>query len=141
MGQLGNGSGGAATSPSPVTDGLGYAAITAGGGKFTCGRLGSGDGLCWGLNQAGQLGNQAAAACILVDQAGNQGTVACSPVPSAIVGDLRFTSLSADTQHTCGVTQTDGVYCWGFGDRGQLGDGTSGTNNLRATPVRVLGQP
>src|SRR5439155_7778918 len=36
---------------------------------------------------------------------------------------------------TCGVTTSGAAYCWGL--RGQLGDGTSGTDRL--TPVAVSG--
>ena len=52
-----------------------------------------------------------------------------------------FQSISANTQHTCGVTLSAGVYCWGLGDRGQLGHGRSGQNLLSVEPVRVVGQP
>ena len=44
--------------------------------------------------------------------------------------------MSAGSHHTCGVTTTNAVYCWGPNFSGQLGDGTK-TRRLR--PVRALG--
>jgi alpha-tubulin suppressor-like RCC1 family protein len=38
--------------------------------------------------------------------------------------------------HTCGVTLTDRVYCWGNNTTGQLGNGTT---THRSVPVAVAG--
>jgi len=53
-------------------------------------------------------------------------------VPAA--GALSWVQVSPGPGHTCGVTTTDQLYCWGYNYFGQLGDGT--TSN-RLTPVRV----
>jgi alpha-tubulin suppressor-like RCC1 family protein len=47
-----------------------------------------------------------------------------------------FTYISAGILHTCGLVGDGIAYCWGYNERGQLGDGSRST---RTTPVRVLG--
>lgn len=57
-------------------------------------------------------------------------------MPVMVAGLTGVVGLAAGYLHTC-AWQADGVvWCWGFNDEGQLGDGTM-TNRL--TPVRVVG--
>jgi alpha-tubulin suppressor-like RCC1 family protein len=77
---------------------------------------------CWGENFVGQLGD---------------GTTNPSrPTPGAVARTLRFRQLSAGSLHTCGVTISDRIFCWGSNQGGQLGDATR-TDRPRA--VRVAG--
>jgi hypothetical protein len=48
-----------------------------------------------------------------------------------------FVEVSAGTSHTCGVTDTGHVYCWGEGTNGRLGPGYSPF--IQSTPVQVVG--
>jgi alpha-tubulin suppressor-like RCC1 family protein len=52
------------------------------------------------------------------------------PLPS--LQNLTFTSLSAGELHTCGVTTSGDLYCWGGNGRGQLGI-NSRTDQARPT--------
>ena len=49
---------------------------------------------------------------------------------------LVFASVSAGSDHTCGVTLTGAAYCWGSNTSGELGDGTLAN---RLSPVLVAG--
>lgn len=123
FGELGNGTTMAgSTAPVLVAGALAFTAVTA-GRSHTCGLTADGRAYCWGANFAGQLGKGPA------DTAG-----ALTPV--AIAADLRFISLSAAFDNTCGVTTAGTPLCWGDNQWGQLGNGSatlSPTRNL--TPV------
>ena len=92
------------------------------GDGFTCATRTGGTLWCWGLNNTGQLGigNQ-------TDQ--NLPQQVTTPAPGG------WTSVSAGESHTC-ATRTGGtLWCWGFGDYGQLGIGTE--VNVAAAPQQV----
>ena len=63
-------------------------------------------------------------------------TPATGQAAVAAATTLTFYQLSGgQNQYTCGVTPEYRAYCWGWNDRGQLGDGTKGT--ARLIPVAV----
>ena len=76
----------------------GFARLSA-GGEHTCGLLRSGEALCFGANDAGQLG-------LPLGEAG-----ATTPVPVPGLPLLR--ELAAAARHTCGISVGDEVICWG----------------------------
>ena len=60
----------------------------------------------------------------------------CSYKPVKATSVSNIVSLDAGYQHTCAVTISATVVCWGDNQYGQLGDGT-GVGSL--TPVTVKG--
>lgn len=51
-------------------------------------------------------------------------------------GASHFLRITGGQAHTCAITSTGGVKCWGDNSRGELGDGT---NNESHVPVQVKG--
>jgi alpha-tubulin suppressor-like RCC1 family protein len=52
---------------------------------------------------------------------------------------LSFWQVDPGGAHSCGVASDRRLYCWGWNYNGQIGDGTSGTENSKARPVPVGG--
>lgn len=93
----------------------------AAGGAHTCVIMGTGGVKCWGYNGYGQLGD---------------GTTTDRTAPVDVVGlSGDVIALAAGQYHTCAVTSTGGVKCWGYNGYGQLGDGTT---TDRSAPVDVV---
>jgi len=93
----------------------------------TCGVTTLGTGLCWGLNQRGAVGTPAVAT----------GTSALSPMPVSVAGDVKFKRVVAGWLHSCGITTTDRVLCWGDNRNGQLGIGGIDAPEVAASEHRV----
>ncbi len=136
-GQLGNGGAQGRQDPGPVDGTITFTELSAQGGNYNCGIDDANAAHCWGFNNAGQLGAQSSSIC--TDPA-SQLEAACSLTPVAVSGGLSFRSISAGTQHSCGLTTNNVAYCWGLGNRGQLGNGQRGEDVLSVQPVRVSGQ-
>ena len=116
-GQIGDGT----TSPRLVpTAVVGLPAPAVGisaGAKHTCAVLDTGALYCWGLNASQQLGD---------------GTVTPRPLPTQVYGlSSGIAAVAAGSVHTCAMTTTSDVKCWGDNVYGQLGDGT---NIVRSQP-------
>jgi alpha-tubulin suppressor-like RCC1 family protein len=121
-GQLGDGTHTDSATPVDVA-GLsnGVAAIAVGGGH-TCALMDRGAVRCWGWNGSGQLGDGTN-----IDRS--------IPIPVNAAGTL-FYAITAGYGHSCALTTSAGVKCWGENGAGQLGDGTRAN---RAEPADVEG--
>ena len=112
------------TSPVPVTGAPPLTQLVS-GGAHTCGLTASGEAYCWGSNRRGQLGD-------------GERTYVPNPTPRPVAGNLRFAGVAAGLNHTCGLTDDGGIYCWGSNYQGQLGDGTAGGGYVQLVPARVV---
>lgn len=108
-GQLGTGDQTDRAEPSAVAGGLTFSIVSLGADDHTCGLTTAGAAYCWGFNRDGQLGASSSDNCAL-PLSGN--TIACSLKPVAVSGGLTFTTLSAGSRYTCGLTGGT-AYCWG----------------------------
>jgi serine/threonine-protein kinase len=93
------------------------------GERHTCARAVDGSAYCWGANDRGQLGN---------------GSTRPALVPSSVLlpvgAPFRFARISAGGSTSCGWSDLGRVVCWGAGESGQRGDGTTG-DATRPVPV------
>ena len=92
--------------PAPVTGGLRFTSLAA-GGHHTCGLTTTGEAYCWGGNWAGQLGSGS------TDGAR----------PAKVPGEFRYSAISAGDRHTCAIDDGGIVVCWGDNSLGQMGRG------------------
>jgi hypothetical protein len=96
------------------------------GAKHSCSLARDGRAWCWGNNAEGQLGNPV-------------GTISAKPVN---VVDGQGTALSAlvdlaaGQAHTCVLSGSHRVFCFGANDKGQLGPAAATTGSV--VPVEVL---
>jgi alpha-tubulin suppressor-like RCC1 family protein len=86
---------------------------------------------CWGDNDEGELG----VGTNTGPEFGLFGAFSSKPV--AVLGGLTFRRVTAGYYHSCGVTTSNKIYCWGLNKDGQLGDGTEVYR--RKTPQLVTG--
>jgi alpha-tubulin suppressor-like RCC1 family protein/serine/threonine protein kinase len=99
--------------------GVDASALVAAGGRHSCAVSDDGIVICWGANEAGQLGD---------------GTLASHALPIPVNASFRATLVTNGTEHSCALSASGEAYCWGANDRGQLGDGTT---TRRIAPARV----
>ena len=100
------------------------------GAAHTCGVDRQGAAWCWGEGSSGQLGDG-----MLTSQP--------SPVAVSMPAGVTFTEISAGDDHTCALSSSGSIYCWGLAGQGQVGDGGIDWRNLDFTravsaPVAII---
>ncbi|HET8940608.1 MAG TPA: hypothetical protein VFN13_01290 [Rudaea sp.] len=120
-GKLGDGSNTDGLTP-VVVAGLTNATSIGAGGSHSCARTTGGGVKCWGSNGSGQLGD-------------NDPWFRLTPVGVPGLGN-GVQSIAAGEFHSCAVTASGAVKCWGANSTGQIGNG--GTLE-QATAVNVSG--
>jgi alpha-tubulin suppressor-like RCC1 family protein len=123
-GQLGDGSTSSTSTPVNVSGLDGTVTSFAMGYDHTCALMSTGEVNCWGANAHGQLGDGTA-------------DPRFSPVDvSGLASGMRAIGAGAAAEHTCALTNTGGVKCWGYNAYGQLGNGSATDSSA---PVDVVG--
>jgi alpha-tubulin suppressor-like RCC1 family protein len=128
------------TSTSPTMRVVGFTRIGAAGATqtnavmtttagYTCGIITTGDMYCWGVSWFGVLGN------------GSFGTLSPGPVPTLVAGGHQWTELATGMYYVCAVASGGGVFCWGSGGAGELGNGNFGHGSADnvAIPTPISG--
>jgi alpha-tubulin suppressor-like RCC1 family protein len=120
----------------------------AAGGLNTC-VVRSGEILCIGANESGQLGLASFDADAGVAHASPEGPVqGISDAVELAIGGVTSNAVTSGVETSGGfacairedaTTHRRTVWCWGANDKGQLG--TGGTGTLTAVPVQVKGLP
>ena len=92
------------------------------GGAHSCALLDDGTVQCWGSANHGKLGS------------GHYVKDRIAPAP--VLGLTDVVDIDSRHMHTCAITGTGELYCWGLNYNGQLGIGNA---EDQATPQRVAG--
>ncbi|MFY9264915.1 MAG: hypothetical protein WAO61_05770 [Solirubrobacterales bacterium] len=122
LGQLGTGGGSMQTVPVTVTGLISDTKTIGAGAKHTCAVTLAGAAQCWGKNTSGQLGNGGASDAMFA-----------TPVTGLASG---VEQIDGADYHSCALTSSGGVKCWGSGSSGSLG---TGSNASETTPQDVSG--
>jgi alpha-tubulin suppressor-like RCC1 family protein len=97
--------------PNAVVNGLTF---TQGGSgaSHTCAVALTSIAYCWGLNIDGRIGN-------------SQNGPTPVPAPATVAGANVYRSVSAGSTHTCALTTSNRLFCWGSNDQGKIGVGSA----------------
>jgi alpha-tubulin suppressor-like RCC1 family protein len=93
-------------------------AQVSGGFNHTCSLSTAGRVKCWGANRNGQLGD---------------GTLVQRNTAVAALGlTADIAAVASGAFHTCALSNSGGVKCWGFNNDGELGDGSTTQRSFAA---------
>ncbi len=132
-GQLGIGtkyetSSAAAVTTDGALDGVTLTGIST-GTEHTCAVGNNGNAYCWGASNQGQVGSGTTRRSVYAPTAVDT---------SGVLAGKTLTAITAGGQHSCALDSDGLAYCWGRGDQGQLGNGTT-TDAARPVAVDTSG--
>jgi alpha-tubulin suppressor-like RCC1 family protein len=133
-GQLGDGTNEIALAPVKVVGGgVSFSGVSV-GDVHTCAATGDGSAYCWGRNHLGEIGQ------------GYVGSEFSQPAKVKGLEDTIILDTVAGGHHSCALTSTGGIKCWGDYSGGQLGNGMGFEDECvewddcpMPTPVDVIG--
>jgi alpha-tubulin suppressor-like RCC1 family protein len=115
------------TTPAPVPTPFSDWESVSVGSFHTCAIRRSGNLYCWGFNSMGQLGiNTTMSPTIPVPV----------PLQEKELEATEWVNISTGGAHTCAISQTRKISCWGFNLNGQLGNGTK-KDSLVPIPLSI----
>jgi alpha-tubulin suppressor-like RCC1 family protein len=116
------------SSPTKVSLPLGLNATAVSvGEKHACAILSDNSVWCWGSNYYGQLG---------VGNSSNTGNWRFTPTAVTMPVGVSATAIALGLTHTCMVVSDGRAFCWGEGDDGRLGHGSTSDEVI---PAQVSG--
>ena len=132
-GELGNGATSDADAPVTVTS-AGTTALSgivgiSTGQEHSCALKSTGGVVCWGEGDSGKLGNNAN------DDQSRPVSVLTSALNNPALSGI--SQIELGNNHSCAVTDTGKVVCWGHGDVGQLSNDARNDSSL---PVDVVNE-
>ncbi|MBL8605075.1 MAG: hypothetical protein JNK72_24310 [Myxococcales bacterium] len=132
-GQCGNRMRGASRIPPGAVPGLSDIVDVTAGVQSACAVNRTGQVYCWGSGSRGELGTG-----VMTFSNADPTVVPMLTDVEALVGFPNFASVQAN--HRCALRRlaSNRVFCWGYNEYGQVGDGTTET---RAAPVLALQLP
>ena len=102
------------------------------GERHICAVRSGGNAVCWGGNEAGQLGDGQTYLSTWSLRSPNNWEF----LPVTVSGGIAFTDVTAGSHHTCGLAAGGTGYCWGDNAAGQVGGGSLVVTSPQ--PVRGL---
>jgi hypothetical protein len=92
------------------------------GSEHACAIAVSGTGFCWGLNNAGQLGD---------------GTTTRNSTPQSVSGVVSMSRVATGESSSCAIKWDGSAMCWGGNARGQLGTGDQVSSTMPLTVIQL----
>ena len=102
--------------------GISGAKQVSAGGSFKCALEGAGSVVCWGDNQAGQLGSGV--------EVTNSESLKPSPTPIKVAGLGGMVQIATGDDFACARSAAGEIYCWGDNAYGELGDSVDLSSKL-----------